>query len=916
MPGHGRGPRQGTRKQKRGCTKHIDIMDSFIHLFHSLEEGALEGAAFHFACSADAGKTVACKGASVVCHGNTPARIAEDRWEQGGGDTSGLGMYELGAFGRTFCHLDADHLRILLENTTLSLWEHVPRNTARVKAFVVFGGKTFVPPNIYGDVFRDTVNAMLLKLEELWGRENLLFCAMQYDVEGAEGTEHRVEVRFDHLLPPSTLPAFWATMRAEWPCDIAAQFVEPFPCVQGASWTLPETAEICTNGIDDPEFWHIRSPLVCSEEDAEGDGEEGEGEEIHAAPEETAIPQEWNRFCNEWFGVAPLTLSVEPITRGKSDMLYYPTLVPDCLEVTSNIFRCEQGHPATLTLSLGDESLMLTCTEGCVPAGTFLKAMKKSAVQSRGPSDIAKKYETALDVFVLHFGKERKLGEMLQRHALVGDKIYSKTHGKKATYHSEEEKVTKGLYRSQYYFAIEKRNHGGQEAEEDDEGEYRFHKIQSCEKLFQNDFQHHPDKAAAIGTFFQPLTYTAMIEEQAADPDPYRFRIDCGKLNSFCTPPPMRITDSEIQEADITDAEFVMSAWESALAPEDFDHFLSWVCYLLRYGRTFVLCAFMGDEGSGKSAIMASIGAFWKPHVVTASKKKVVEEMYNSHLVTAIVLLVDDVKAISREDIYSLVTADEISERKMRTDRAQKGLHCSVMAAFNKDDNPFPLSGSGEEQRRYLLLDVNNDHINDIPHWKRVYQAIEKPAVMRHLAKTILQREDNFQRGHAKETRALQRLRIESLPTVSWLGDFLCEQHYITVQDLSGENVPRTATAHSKKENHWHVWAHWDREKQAQSKLLSESQLFRFYADLTEDGTARKPFYALLKKVLRPKTRRQGDVICVETDTWLHCVRRFLNMYPHEGLTALTAGTVPTLMRGDGDGEFTREEGGGQEDRE
>lgn len=886
-------------------------MSNFTHFFRNLEEGALEGASFHYGSKRGDGETRRVKGAAVTCHPSKPLKFAEDHWARAG--DPGLQMYQLGAFGRTFCILDGDHLTILLENTDLDVWEHVPRNIDRVKAFVVFGGRAFVPPEIYSHEFRDTVDAMLRKLEKLWGRENLLFCAMQYEATNPEGTEKRVEVRFDHLLPPSALPAFWAVVRREWPCSITAEFVEPFPSVQGASWTLPETAETTCNGIDDPEFWHLVSPVS-------GDGEDQED----AEPREDAVPREevvasgeiapeWTRFCNEWFSEAPLTLDVKVVTGGKSDMLYYPTLVSNRVEVTSNVITCDDGHPATIALDISEESIMLTCEEGCVPAGTFLRAMKGSVVQSGGNSELTRKYETALDVFALHFGKDKKLEEMLERHALVGDKIYSKTHGARAIYHSEEEKVTRGLYRSQYYFAIEKRNKEGKEAEDDDYT-YRFHRVQSCEKLFQNDFQHHPDKTVAIGTFFRPLPYTEMLEEQCDSPDPYSFRIEYGKLNNFCTPPAMCIEGTGVAEEDVREAEFIMQAYTDLLSPEDLGYFLDWVCYLLRYGRTYVLCAFMGDEGSGKSALMDSVGAFWKPHVVTVAKKKVVEEMFNSHLTTAVMVLIDDVEKVSRETIYTLVTASEISERKMRTDRSQKGLHCSVMASFNKNDNPFPLSGSGEEQRRYLLLDINNTRQNDVVYWKRFYDAVKNPGAIRHLAHMILLREDNFQRGHARETAALQRLRVESLPTVAWLGDFLCEQRYVTVEDLSGGNVPRTAKEYPKKDHHWYVWRGWEKEKRATSRMLSVSQLFRFYADLTEDATARKPFYALLRKVLRPKTRQIAGVLCVETDTWLNCVQRFLDLYPHDGLRALTGDTVPTLLRGGFIQEPEKVLGGGEEE--
>jgi hypothetical protein len=184
--------------------------------------------------------------------------------------------------------------------------------------------------------------------------------------------------------------------------------------------------------------------------------------------------------------------------------------------------------------------------------------------------------------------------------------------------------------------------------------------------------------------------------------------------------------------------------------------------------------ALRGRQGVGKTIVGKIVGSLLGEHYVAVSDPRYVTGRFNSHLVSALLLHADEGfwagDHAAEGKIKDLVTGDfHFVEFKGR-----EPIKIRNYVRLLVTGNPAWLVPAGMEERRFAVLDVGEDRMQD----HRYFAAIEKQmaaggraALLDYLLKFDLSRVNLRQ---IPRTAALLDQKIASLsPEMSWLLDFL-----------------------------------------------------------------------------------------------------------------------------------------------
>lgn len=870
--------RSASSSSSASSSFHIQVFNGG---FRRLGEEALSGAEIHIRSHLSVEGLTLYKGAAVHnTHSEFPHIRAERSWmRQGGLAKSRMRLYKGMIKGGCCMLLDDDSLAALLE-AGVHLEEFIPRSAERVRAFIRCQDGD--PSALTIPTIQREIDSLKEHIEAAWGVTGLAHNILTWTDEHVHPSSSFWEVRFNMPLEVCQVRGFHDFARTQLTGSAILACMNRDASLTGTGAQLPQCADT-SEPFEESALWYMHDDFDACD-DGGDDDEEGAPVRPEVPDAEHLKDYIWQDFCKAFVGSDAVDLDVELDLEGGggTTQLYYPTRVPNVVRARSSLFKCIFGHPALLELDMVKMRISFKCPFGCVPTEYTLKHLRMAAGASKGNQVLRDRSETAIALFSKLFGRDAKVAEMLERHAMVGDTVYSRIPDS-ACLHLETEKITTGAYRSQLYFYDETRvvKDKGKDGEGDGEKERRSCGVRPSDKLFRMEFQTHPAKTIARRTFFHPMNFVEMREEEERlGHDPSRFRTEKGELNTFTFPDCMRVLEEDIAAEDIEAGEMVWQTWAESFSEEDFSLFLGWLTHLCKHGRTRVMCAFMAAEGSGKSRVMGSVQNFFAPHIVSAGRDEVVAEQFNAHVANATLVVVDDIQKVPRHILYGVTTGESISVRKMHTDRYEAPLYTSVIGSFNTHDNPLPISETGEKQRRYLVLEFLDTHLGDGTFWSVFMDNANNPRAQRWIIGELLKREDDFKPGQAVETDALRDLKRRVVPSVQWLGDALFYRRYL-MSPSDTDDLP------------------WAEGKSVFIPNVTKMEVYRWYSNRAEcyGNVTRSHFYALLDKVFGTKVGKEGELVGVCFDTWASCAERYLELYTHEGLKILRAGSLEGTAR-------------------
>jgi hypothetical protein len=190
-----------------------------------------------------------------------------------------------------------------------------------------------------------------------------------------------------------------------------------------------------------------------------------------------------------------------------------------------------------------------------------------------------------------------------------------------------------------------------------------------------------------------------------------------------------------------------------------------------KIGTSLVL---RGKQGVGKTIVGVTFGSLFGVHYVAVSEPRYITGRFNSHLVSCLLLHADE----------GFWAGDRTGEGKLKdlvTGLTQlieyKGKEAFRVANFVRllvTGNPDWLVPAGFEERRFAVLDVGEDHMQDIPYFKAIDDEMKaggREALLDYLLKYDLKRVDL---RTIPKTDALLEQKLSSLdPEKGWWLDVL-----------------------------------------------------------------------------------------------------------------------------------------------
>lgn len=172
-----------------------------------------------------------------------------------------------------------------------------------------------------------------------------------------------------------------------------------------------------------------------------------------------------------------------------------------------------------------------------------------------------------------------------------------------------------------------------------------------------------------------------------------------------------------------------------------------------------------GKEGSGKTKIGQIMGRLFPPHYILADQPRYVSGQFNAHLASCLLLQADEAFWAGDKDaegrIKGLITGDiQMIERK-GIDPIKMRNHVRMMMTTN-NDWAVP---AGLESRRFAVLDVGDDHLQDRPYFAAIDREMLEEGglagLLHHLMTWPL---DTVELGDVPQTEALFEQKVRGMP--------------------------------------------------------------------------------------------------------------------------------------------------------
>lgn len=199
---------------------------------------------------------------------------------------------------------------------------------------------------------------------------------------------------------------------------------------------------------------------------------------------------------------------------------------------------------------------------------------------------------------------------------------------------------------------------------------------------------------------------------------------------------------------------------------QNYEYLLNWMARAVQQpwlpGEVAVVLR--GDMGVGKSLLAKCFGQLWGPHYMVVSNSSHVVGNFNAHLRDVCFLFADEAFFAGdkkhRSVLKSLITDDMLPVESKGVDVEMQPNRLHVMMASN-EQHVIP---AGKDERRYLMLDVQNNNHQDTDYFgrlvKQMWQEKGHEAFLHFLRTRDIK---EFDVRKVPKTKALQEQKIFSL---------------------------------------------------------------------------------------------------------------------------------------------------------
>lgn len=433
-----------------------------------------------------------------------------------------------------------------------------------------------------------------------------------------------------------------------------------------------------------------------------------------------------------------------------SKKVFAHTTVPRGILVQTDTGGCPVAkrvhrHAKVSFLILSNGIFQSLCWRGCGSCSVQFEKVKKLAAKKDPAAVDTERYLAMQRVLQLFFPSARVVDDLLSRHAMVleaNKKDYTimtrqeirGDHGESFFPHAAV--ALKQFYRNCFCY---------------DSAEDKV--VTHGDILMQKWLADQRRVEVPYGFVFRPLTTRDALHARLDS-----FDIHNGSLNTYMIPPVIAKGEANEQNGRWILENVFLALFDEGV---ERDALLNWIRFLFQMGRTRVGCFLHGAEGCGKTCVLNFFKMAYGAQCYATTSTEAFNEIYNAHLETAQLVVIDDLDHIKRNVLYSLIDADTMDVRKMYKARSTVGapLHVTFLGAFNPGKNPLPMDEFMNRQRRFLAVTMKGDRTGDVDFWAEYARRLEDGGclwLMEHFSREPFV----FVRGEAVDTPTLAHLKV------------------------------------------------------------------------------------------------------------------------------------------------------------
>ncbi len=157
-------------------------------------------------------------------------------------------------------------------------------------------------------------------------------------------------------------------------------------------------------------------------------------------------------------------------------------------------------------------------------------------------------------------------------------------------------------------------------------------------------------------------------------------------------------------------------------------YILNWIAHLFQYpggrrpGTAIVL---RGKRGTGKGVFVNNVGQIIGPHYLHVANQRMLTGQFNNHLKDALLVFCDEAFWAGDKSaegvLKAMITEDQVMVEPKGKDPFVVKNYIRLIMASNEDW----VVPAGLEERRFLVLDVSDRHMQDYPYFKAIGQQMD-----------------------------------------------------------------------------------------------------------------------------------------------------------------------------------------------
>ena len=203
-----------------------------------------------------------------------------------------------------------------------------------------------------------------------------------------------------------------------------------------------------------------------------------------------------------------------------------------------------------------------------------------------------------------------------------------------------------------------------------------------------------------------------------------------------------------------------------------YEYVLNWLAHLVQkpHEKPEVAIILKAGQGTGKGTFVEPIGKIIGAHYLHATKSEHVLGRFNVLLENKILIFADEFFAGSKKNtdfLKGLITEDTATIERKGIDSITVPSFSRLIMASNHDN----IVKIEKDERRYLYLEVSEDHKQDFTYFKALKKTLSQPSFTGELLQFLLDRDiTHFNPRQVPHTEALQAQKLDNLePLEQWL---------------------------------------------------------------------------------------------------------------------------------------------------